>query len=175
MVQGCSVCPRLQVSRMAQLLASRDSCIRFVAAADRLLQHKDSTSAGWAFLPASVANGVMIRTHSSPRRSDVIHSYCSSQWWIKQTYNIFQNKVHLIPHFHIPVYTLYMLLAYSPWFRFSLFGLPVSILNLAVSSLSLVNILQTSYIHPTSTHLIWHWLITSSSTHSLHLFHVLLS
>ena len=49
---------------MAQLLASRDSCIRFVAAEDRFLQHEGSTSAGWAFLPASVANGVMIRTHS---------------------------------------------------------------------------------------------------------------
>ena len=42
---------------MAQLLVSRDSCVRFVAG--RLLQHEDSTS-GRAFLPASVVKGVMV-------------------------------------------------------------------------------------------------------------------
>ena len=50
---------KLHVSRMAQLLFSRDGCVRFVAT--RLLQQEGDTS-GRAFLPASVVNSIMI-TH----------------------------------------------------------------------------------------------------------------
>ena len=48
---------RLHVSRMAQLMTSRDSCVRFVAS--RISQHEDATS-GRAFLPASTVSNIMV-------------------------------------------------------------------------------------------------------------------
>ena len=56
---------KLQVSRMAQLLVSRDNCVRFVAG--RLLQHENSTS-GRAFLPASVVKGVMVENPGASKQ-----------------------------------------------------------------------------------------------------------
>ena len=48
---------KFHVSQMAQLMTSRDSCVRFVAS--RISQQEDVTS-GRAFLPASTVRGIMI-------------------------------------------------------------------------------------------------------------------
>ena len=57
---------KLHVSRMAQLLVSRDGCVRFVAI--RLLQQEGDTS-GRAFLPASVVNSIMVTCGCISRRN----------------------------------------------------------------------------------------------------------
>ena len=66
---------KLNVSRMAQLIASRDNCVHFVAS--RMSQHEDATSCR-ALFPASIMSSIMCDDLGMSKKNLKVSAKCSN-------------------------------------------------------------------------------------------------